>query len=151
MLFKGTVEQIIDTFTFRVRIPYLHKISSSLSYTLTEDLPIAHICTLPNTKPNLKIGDVVVVGFENNDLSRPMILGHLFSENSSSSTCSPILNSLEVLHDTKLSDNTYIGSVTPQNISCLIGVKENLQEQIKQLKNEISFLRDDLNALKNSQ
>lgn len=148
MLFKGTVEKIIDSYTVKVRIPFLHKVSSALNYTLPEDLPEAHISTLPNTRPNIKVGDVVIIGFENNDLSRPMILGYLFTDNPYETTCSPIFNSLEVQYDTSLSANTSIGDVTSENIKCLLGVKENLQQQINQLKNEISFLKLDLDTIK---
>lgn len=147
MLFKGTVEQLVTPVTVRVRIPFLHKISSSLSYTATQDLPTAHICTLPNTHINLKIGDVVIVGFENNDLSRPMILGHLFTETESSTFASPIFSSLEVLQDTKLGSNTSIGQISSQDIYCLAGIKENIQQQINQLKNELAILREDMNKL----
>ena len=147
MLFKGTVEQLVTPVTARVRIPFLHKISSSLSYTETQDLPIAHICTLPNVHISLKIGDVVIVGFENNDLSKPLILGHLFTETESSTFASPIFNSLEILQDTRLGSNTSIGQISAQDIYCLFGVKENIQQQINQLKTEISILRDDVTRL----
>ena len=148
MLFKGTVEKIIDNYTLKVRIPFLHKINSALNHTLTEDLPIAQICTLPNTRPNIRVGDIVIVGFENNDLSRPMILGHLFSDNESLTACSPVFNSMEVKYDTILGSNTHIGDITPQQLQCLLGIKENIQAQLNIIKTDLSLMQEEINRLK---
>ena len=90
------------------------------------------------------------VTFENNDLSRPMVLGHLFSDNESITACSPVFNSLEVKYDTVLGSNTSIGEVTAEHIKALVGIKENIQQQINQMKNEISFLQDEITTLKKS-
>jgi hypothetical protein len=148
MLFKGIIEKILDDYTVKVRIPFLHKISSALNYTLTEDLPNSQICTLPNTRPNIRVGDVVIVGFENNDLSRPLILGHLFSDNESTTACSPVFNSMEVRYDTILGSNTSIGDITPQQLQCLLGVKENIQQQLNIIKTDLSLMQEEINRLK---
>ena len=82
MITKAIIEQITDDgYHFRVRIPILHKIEDAPGATPFKELPIALMCYAPGCKPNLSVGDVVYVGFENNQYSEPVILGMLFNEN----------------------------------------------------------------------
>ena len=122
MILKGIIEDIISQSRVKVRIPLLHRLTSSVEYVQTEDIPEAQICTLPGTVPNLQCGDVVIVAFENNDLSRPIILGYLFTEAISSSAFSSTFESLNVRNTTYLSKDTTIGEVTPAELNCLKGV-----------------------------
>ena len=127
MIYRGIVEQIIDRYTVKVRIPLIHRASNSNEYTHVDNLPEAKISTLPNTHPNIQCGDVVVVAFENNDSTRPIIIGYLYREELTNTSVSTTLNSLEVIDEVKLSPNTSIGDISAENLQALAGIKENIQ------------------------
>ena len=137
MIYKAIIEEIIDEYTVRVRVPLIHRTVDSHEHTATEDLPIAVTCTLPNTYISMQKGDIVIVGFENNDLSKPIVLGYLYKEVFSSSMISPKFFCLEVVDTATLGKNTSIGDVTPLELQRLAGLRENLQYQLDILYNKI--------------
>ena len=141
MILKGIIEEIISQSRIKVRIPLLHRALTAVEHVQLQDIPEAQICTLPSTVPNLQCGDVVIVAFENNDLSRPIIIGHLFTDNPSSSAFSSTFESLTVRNSTRLSTDTAIGNVTAVELQRLQGVKENLQQTIDLLWNKIDNLQ----------
>ena len=149
MIYRAIIEKVVDRYTAKIRIPLIHRTSQSVEYTPIEKLPEAKICTLPSTHANIKVGDIVLIAFENSDMTKPVIIGYLYKESFNDTAISPTLNSLKVQLDTKLSRDTYIGEVSPDEISSLIGVKENIQQQINQLTNKLNTIRDELNSLKN--
>ena len=108
MITKGIVEEIVDNYFVKVRIPVLDKAQNALQSTPTHNLPTATVCTIPNCRPNLRQGDIVFVGFEDNSLIQPIILGCLYKENLTNSLIDLNVNSLNVAVDTKLSKNTSI-------------------------------------------
>ena len=77
MVTKAIVEEIIDAYSARVRIPIFHKISNSSFATVNDNLPIAPICAMPGTKMSLKPGSIVYVAFELGKPERPVIMGVL--------------------------------------------------------------------------
>ena len=142
MIYRGIVEEIINPFTVKVRVPLIHRIKSSTQHVINSELPDASICTLARSHPNLCIGDVVIVGFENNDLSKPIILGHLYKESFDKSAESIELNDLTVISETHLSRNTSIGDVSSFELAQLTGIKDNLQKQIDLLASKIEKLEE---------
>lgn len=85
MLQKGIIETIEDKYTVKVRIPKYDKIESDATGTTTADLATGVICTLPGINLTYAIGDRVLVDFENDELSKPVILGLLYREQESDS------------------------------------------------------------------
>lgn len=140
MIYRGIVEKIIDPYTVKVRVPLVHRTTATSQHVDLDSLPDAKICTLPNTHPNIQVGDIIVVAFENNDLSKPMIIGYLYKEVMSDTAITSKLNTLEVKFGTILSEDTTIGNVTPKDISNLYGTKENIQQQINQILNRLDML-----------
>ena len=138
MITKGIVEKIIDTYTAKVRLPVYDGMPIGTISVPTDDLSSATVCTISGAQPNLRVGDVVFVGFEDNDRGKPVILGCLYSPESENSVADLTVSSLNVLVDTNLSEDTHIGDVTPQEISNLRFSKDNLQVQIDNLANSIS-------------
>lgn len=61
----------------RVRIPTLNGIEDSTTSTPTDQLEWASIIQIPGVDITYEVGDVVVVSFEDNDLSSPIVLGFL--------------------------------------------------------------------------
>ena len=87
MIQKAIIEEIVaNGYQARVRIPRYNKASSSPTATDKQDLAIATICTYPGIHPSYQIGDIVFVGFENDRVNQPVILGLLYRENMGSST-----------------------------------------------------------------
>lgn len=90
MLTRAYVEEIdYQSAKLRVRIPTLNGIKESTTSTPSDQLEWASMLQIPGLDIEYKIGDVVVVSFEDNDLSSPIVLGFLkLSENSGRSPTS---------------------------------------------------------------
>ena len=138
MITKGIITEIVDKYYAKVRLPLYEGISASNNYVRNENLSTATICVLPNCEPNFQVGDIVFVGFEDNDMGKPIILGMLYCETSKRSFASMTLNSLSVDVDTHLSDATYIGDVSPTDIQNLKGATGNIQKQIDEIQTQIA-------------
>ena len=83
MIQKGIVESIISSYEYKVRIPRYDKLITTPGAVPTESLSSAIVCAVPGTKIAFMENDIVLVGFENNELTKPVILGLLYRENSS--------------------------------------------------------------------
>lgn len=130
MLTKGIVEKIIDSYKIKVRIPVYNKPNYVNGATSTDNLYEACICTLPNCYINVQVGDIVILGFEDGDVSQPIILGCLCAKDITDSKIDLISNSLQALNSATLPQNTSIGKVTAKDLGYLTGLKSNIQGQI---------------------
>lgn len=119
MLQKAIIEQKIDKYSMKVRIPVYNKIKSDPTATPTDELYTAIIQTLPGCSPVYQEGDLVLVEFENDNISLPVIIGLLFRQNMPESSTDINADSLKVNVNTNLTENTLIGSVTPEAIKKL--------------------------------
>lgn len=79
MIQKAIVEAIENDYQIRVRIPKYDKLSNDGSSY--DDLSIGIVCSAPGTIVNYSVGDIVLVGFENDEISKPVVLGLLYTEN----------------------------------------------------------------------
>lgn len=78
MITRAYIEDVdYENAKLLVRIPTLDGTESSIASTPKDQLEWASILQLPGMEIQYKIGDVVVVGFEDNDLSSPIVLGFL--------------------------------------------------------------------------
>lgn len=146
MITKGIIEEITTPYFVKVRLPIFDRLQDSKNSTPTNNLNNAIICSLPNSNNQLSIGDIVLVGFEDNDTSKPIVLGHLYKESLSNTKIDLDLRKLSTNSTTRLFEQTYIGKVTPEEIQTLIGAEDNLQQQINILKDELKQLRSKLNV-----
>lgn len=97
MLVKGIIETIDNSgYSAKVRVPIYNKLQTDLDGTPTKDLDTAAIASLPGISPGYKVGDVVIVDYENDDVGTPIITGLLHCENQSSSTSDINCNTLNV-------------------------------------------------------
>ena len=84
MIQKAIIEHIIDNYTVKVRIPKYDKMyTDGLKF---DELSTGIICTVPGTNVNYSVNDVVLVGFENDEIGKPVILGLLYTDKESDST-----------------------------------------------------------------
>ena len=119
MLQKAIIEKKLDKYSMKVRIPVYNKVKSDPTATPTNELYTATIQTLPGCSPNYQEGDVVIVDFENDDLSFPIIIGLLYREHMPKGSTDITADSLVVNVNTNLSENTLIGQVTPESLKKL--------------------------------
>lgn len=130
MITKAIVEDIINNKEFIVRIPIFDNIESAREHTIKEDLNTALAILSPGLSNNIVIGDVVYVGFEDNDISKPIILGLLDKENQQprqTTVTSAQLNCdyLNVKNPTTLPIGTNIGSITYDQLLELVKLLNN--------------------------
>ena len=79
MIQKGIIEQVIDKYTYKVRVPRYDKAASDPSATKTKDLPDAIVCCYPGTEVVFSKGNIVLLDYENDELNQPVILGLLYN------------------------------------------------------------------------
>lgn len=114
MLMKAIIESNNIDNQYKIRIPKYHKLRGVAEASSYDQLPFASVCYLPGIFPNYSIGDIVYIDFENDDLSYPVILGKLLSDNNKSekSVSDIESRSLKVQVDTTLSEDTKIGQIS---------------------------------------
>lgn len=84
MIQKAIIESIIDDYSVKIRIPKYDKMyNDGLTY---DELSTGIICSIPGTTVKYSVNDVVLVGFENNELGKPVVLGLLYTNKESDST-----------------------------------------------------------------
>jgi hypothetical protein len=142
MITKGIVEEIVSPYKAKVRLPIFDGIEGSQTALSTKDLSAATICTLPNLTSVVSVGDIVYVGFEDDDIARPVILGHLSKESGTDTKAILTLDGLNVEGITQLSEQTNIGKVKPTEIARLTGVKANVQDQLNNLSQYTPLLSE---------
>lgn len=143
MITKGIVEQIDrnNPYTAKVRIPVFNKAQGVVGATPTNQLYTASICCLPNCNPNIKVGDVVYVSFEDNYIDKPIILGHLYNGISNLNTTVGIkTDSVEATVTARLPADTNIGDTTSNDFVNLRNTRSNLQGQIDLLSQNANSL-----------
>ena len=136
MLQKAIIEQKIDKYSMKVRIPVYNKIKSDPTATPTEELYTAIIQTLPGCSPVYQEGDLVIVDFENGNLAYPVIIGLLYREDMPQGSTDVVADSLKVNVNTDLTENTFIGYVTPDSIKKL---NDKYQNNVKKVVVEYSL------------
>lgn len=80
MIQKGIIAQVIDKYNYKVRIPKYDKIESATYSTKMDNLSSGIVCSVPGIDIAYVEGDVVLLSFENGELSKPVILGLLYRE-----------------------------------------------------------------------
>lgn len=147
MITKGIVISIEGNMV-KIRMPFLDGLADSQGGLSDNELAYATICTASNTYNTVSIGDIVFVGFEDNDLGKPIILGCLFKDIKWEDLPSNIdtkIRYLLVSERASLTADTTIGEVNGAEISMLKGCKANIQEQ---LNNIVSLLQQQIDELK---
>lgn len=109
MVTKGIITELVGTTQAKVRIPIYDKAKTAIDATPDSELSTAVICTFPGGSPSYNVGDVVIIGFEQDIFTKPVILGQLYVSTSSQSFTSMQVNKLSVITAASLPKNTLIG------------------------------------------
>lgn len=112
-----------------ITLGYVEKVNLSASTTIQVRLPLfekagisekalfdASVCQEPGSLNGYVEGDCVVVGFMDNTMEKPLILGKLFTGGEESATNFSHANSLVVTESAKLPGNTTIGGVSVREL-----------------------------------
>lgn len=148
MITKAIVEQVVDQYNIRVRIPIIDRTSKSSIHTSTKDLNIATICTVPGCAPNLQVGDVVIVAIDDTLDENVVILGHSYRSTPSNTYPDLTVNQLDVNVECKLPLETTIGNVTGHDLQKMTGASANIQIQLNSLLERIQNLEAKLSGEK---
>ena len=133
MVTKGIITELIGKTQAKVRIPIYDKSSAALDGTPDSELSSAIMCTFPGGSPNYSVGDIVIVGFEQDIYTQPVIIGLLFTGTESKTLTDMHVGKLKVNVAAQLPSNTYIGTISPFDLQNLAGPRGNLQNQIDNL------------------
>lgn len=148
MITKAIIVNKETDYLYKVRIPIINRIEGSYNATADDDLFIATVVTLPGLHPIYEKGDIVYVSFEEEIISKPVIIGILYRENLGNSYSDFYSNSLEVSGHTILSKNTTIGNVSPDIISAFSSkngtVFDNISTNVDQITDINTILKEDV-------
>lgn len=140
MIRRAIVEEIIDPYLMKVRIPEVDRTKSSSTYVDTEDLEEMTVCVQAGITTSLNVGDIVIVSYDKYAPDEAVILGCLFREGLESFTDAK-LNELIVFGKAELTKNTKIGDISYNELSSLSGVKDNVQKQLNDLQEQLNLLK----------
>ena len=145
MITKGIIEEVINFNKVKVRCPVFDKIHvADLS---NNNLNIASVCNLPGSSILPRKGDVVFVGFENDNFSLPVVLGYLNLDSEINSSNSLKIDSLSVHNDTHLPRNTTIGQVYWNNIENISSLSSSVVESIDNIDSKLKADDESIKSL----
>lgn len=109
---------------FKVSIPLFKQAGSGDSASIFD----ANLCYTPGNLNGYRVGDCVVLGFLNNYMNNPIILGKLYTAEAESASNFSFANSLEVTESAKLPKETSIGEITYDKLLSLNRLTEVLAD-----------------------
>lgn len=142
---RAIIEGYIDSNHIRVRIPRINKLATSVNGTPTEELSIATICAMPGYNPSFITGDIVFVEFEEDDVSKPVIVGDLKNQLHDKKVAGDLnLKSAVISVNAQLPEDTTIGSITRDELAYLKGLKQNIQFEFDKNAEEHNKLNESI-------
>lgn len=119
MILKGIISSYVneETNKIKIRIPKYHRPVGVSGSVPNEELPYATIISSPGIKPQYIPGDIVYIDFEDDDLSKPCVIGKLnYPDDVIDSVSNIKLGDVSVQSSTNLSTNTKIGEIDYQDL-----------------------------------
>ena len=147
MLTKAYISDIINSSLIKVRIPLFNKIDGVNGATPKSELSTACVCSLPNFITAPQTGDIVIVGFEEDDTSKPVVLGYLSKNTESNSMTDIKCNKLVAIDDVELNEHTTIGDILPENIKCLKNLKHNINTTFQETNKSIDNINKKIETI----
>lgn len=140
MITRGIIEEVIDSYTVKVRIPMVDRVATSTIHTSSNNLRQAVVSALPGIVLHLSVGDVVIVDLPDRSDNSGTILGYLYRPEIKDFRCDALFDTVSIQSVSRLPKNTTIGDVTPPEIHCLHGVSSNIQKQLDELSERLKRL-----------
>lgn len=143
MITKGIIRGLpsLNTNKYLVEIPIFVNAGKKKVSSIDASMVQATYCMSSGIKDNLVIGDVVFIGFELENISKPIILGKLFLNNEKDVNQATIDGThLNILNSASLPTNTKIGDLSYQNILEMYQVLKNSgMLNVKEYKVSLTF------------
>lgn len=129
----------VDSSKVTVRLPIFETANNNEANVHNPFEVEASIMMTPGNFLGYNVGDVVIIGFEDNDYSKPIILGKLFISVEEKNTVKEVMDQLSVGSTAELPENTSIGNVSSKDIEALsgMGASGNLSKQLKYILDKI--------------
>lgn len=127
MLNKGILERVNGE--LRVRVLENSGEKGTAGASVSEDLPTTLFVYRKGVGGEYQEGDAVIVGYEKDDISRPVVIGRFLEDNAGGGVKIES-GTLTIDQKATLPQNTTIGSVKAREIGMLQGLKGNIQAQI---------------------
>lgn len=140
MITRGIIEEVVDSYTVKVRIPTIDRVATSTIHTDSNNLRQAVVSALPGVVLHLSVGDIVIVDVPDRSNSSGTILGYLYRPEIKDFRCDALFDTLSIQSVSSLPKNTTIGDVTPSEIRCLHGVSSNIQKQLDDILERLTRL-----------
>lgn len=141
MITRGYITEklSVDSSKVMVRLPIFETANNNEANIHNPFEVEASIMMTPGNFLGYNVGDTVIVGFEDNDYSKPIILGKLFISVEENSTVKEVIDQVSVKSTAVLPENTSIGKVSPKDIAALSGINTsgNLAQQLKYILDKI--------------
>lgn len=139
MLTLGYITKLneADDNLFEVRIPLFEKAGSSKNLPdLSGSYFKANLNQIPGQYNAYRVGDCVVIGFLDNKLERPIILGKLFVNDNSEARGASNADSIKVASKAALPKDTTIGDITYDNLVAMARATDLFTNQIDTILSE---------------
>ena len=136
MIAKALIVEQIDN-KFRVRIPLFESAGN-----LSECILTATLCYVPGDLDVYRVGDVVFVAFENNQINSPVIIGKLYTGKEETNTKLSQSANLKVTTQAILPGNTKIGEFLPEDVYTALKSSPIYEQRITDLEEKVKVLSE---------
>ena len=137
---RAIIEEIVDRYHVRVRIPEYNGLQGRDRGTPTSELGVATICCPPGHVPNYRVGDIVFVSYERGNIAMPVVLGLISGANSHYTSSDINADSLNININCNLPKDTSIGDIKASELQNLSGARNNIQRQIDLIVEKINAI-----------
>lgn len=131
MLLKGIIQGRNDN-KYMVRIPSFESAGQPNQFICS-----AIVSYTPGSDAMFRNGDVVVIGFENNNIDRAVVLGKLYTGEPEQGYSSSSLQNLNVEGTTILSSQTTIGGLKYTDLLDMLIRIEGLETRVQALEEKV--------------
>lgn len=144
---RAFVEEVVSPHKVKVRIPIINKIEGVNGATPVDELYYSCVCTPPGMTEDIVAGDVVILGFEENDYARPILLGFLSMDNDMQQSHTDMCcGDLVAKGTVSFGDQVQIGNLNYANLETLIGQKDNIKDTFATISTDIENLKTDVSS-----
>lgn len=144
MIRRAIVEEVTNPYRLKVRIPEVDRTTQSSLYISTDELEELTVCVPAGWTPTFKVGDIVIVSYDEYRTDESVVLGFLFRE-ALDSISNATLQDLIVESSAVLPEQTTIGEVKASELKHLSGITGNIQKQLNSLQQQINNIEEKLN------